>query len=265
MFVRSIKTSYANWYMLICVLAVAAVMLLGIYGENVHKQSVCDVLYYFELTLGVGHVQLLLPIVSGIPFILGFYTECKAGYQSSCLTRCHRGKYVWVKGITAFLTGYGVVFLGAVLFVLAVLLLGIGNEIVFTEQMTGGMDGFVIFWQGLVQKGLGWLDLAIRVMLFGCIGGIWSIVCFALCSFSLNKYLIIAIPCLLVIVLPYVIALPFMPAAMQYLDPGFLMLKGGIQDNWDGGISHVLLYTLCVLILGMLLYRTGLERRRIHG
>ncbi len=128
-----------------------------------------------------------------------------------------------------------------------------------------GMPNQATFWNQLIESGYGWLDLMIRVVLFGCIGGIWSVVCFVACVVPINKYLVLAVPCLVQIVLTYLLSLSFLPKTLQMLNPGNLMLKAKIQDNWDGGISYVLVYSLVVLALGIGGYRVGLERRRHYG
>ncbi len=249
-----------NKYMYVAILLTSLIMLIGVGGEGIGNMRQCDLLYFFEISVAVGYVMLTIPILTAIPYVCAHFESNSGNFLNCSLVRSGRKKHYLINVLVAYTTGFMVVLLASGIYLIMIKMIMWGKASVYTELFSD-----FSFWEKMVINGHGKWNLYIRVILLSCYGGIWSLMAYVLSLFVKNKYVIVATPAIIQMLLSYITMLPIWAEKLWILDPGQLGFTGNIQMMVGGGIPYAVIYEGVVVCVLTFLGYYGIRRRYING
>ena len=215
-----------------------------------------DLLCMYELGWALSAALLIVPVVSLISYGVSHFNDESTGYSSLMITRSGLQNYITIKFIVAFLSGFIMIVLTAILFSTIVVI--IRPEALYITE-TSAIYGD--FWNAVIEKGGGWLFFLIKIFMMGCFAGICSAMGMALSPYLKNKYIVFAAP---------FFVCELLSTATEYLGlyllkPYNIPLRNSIGRLAFGGLPYALCY-IGMLLLGLyLLFDHGIRRKRVHG
>ena len=255
-----VKETFKNVFLYAGIVLVAVMLVLGVSDENLAGTMNYDPLYLFEVSGAMGPVWLSIPILVTIPYACMHFEGGRGNFLSCSLIRTKRSTYLRNHMLAAYLSGF-VTVLGGILLFFAVLRLRLwGKPIVFTE-----LYNIFSFWDNMEKNGACVASLIVRCLSYCFYGGIWSLMSFVLSLSLRNKYVVVATPVIMELLMSYLFMLPLIREYTWFFDPGQLTLSGNVQEFWGGGIPFVVLYECAIIFLLAVAGNIILRRKYIYG
>lgn len=248
----SIKNTLLNPTIIVAVFGLWIGMLLG-------TDFSTDVTYSFHYTISIGVTSYFIPVVSVLP-IFYLMKQLNKGYvRNLCLFRSNVNTYSWGLVASAILSGMTIMTLALLLFTISVMVysalflgtpyFGIGLFL-FSEKFYRFIDyNFVLLYLH-------------QAFVFILNGTIWPVITLASFCFTTNSYIALAFPFIIRVSLSWLTQ----GTALFFLDPGQLLLGGGIMSKTVGnGIPYLLAYVCIVILLCGFIWRIDLGRSIRNG
>ena len=236
----------------------AAIMVLGAFSDIAAAvNNPIPILYCFIVTSTVGIAHVLMPVISIIPFTFFYVDELDKKSVYYNLIRCSKRKYYFSNIFSALISSALVTVTALALFVIVCIIFGASLDTT---------PAFLSFFGG--GTFYSWLEagnsLGVMVLHFGAFilfSLPWGLVSLVVSLYTNNRYVIIAAPFILSMAFSYITEM----AALDFLNPGYMLLKGPLRQELWGGFFHALIYQLlCVLLLSGFYYFKS-KRRYLYA
>lgn len=252
MFRFYLKNTLLSPAMIVAVLGMWIGMLLGCDFSP-------DVTYSLHYTISIGVTSYFIPVATILP-VFYLMRQMNKGYiRNLCLFRSSMNMYSWGAVGSAILSGLSVLaltflFFTLFLFLYSALFLG---EPYFGIGLFLYSDGFYC----LINNNFILLYLY-QGIIFILNGAIWPVITLVSFAFTTNSYVTLAIPFIIRVALSWLTQ----GTVLYFLDPGQLLLGGGIMAGTFGnGIPYLLTYVCIVILLCGIVWRFKMERSLQNG
>ena len=215
-----------------------------------------DILFVYVMGWDLSAAMLILPVVSLIGYSISHFNDETSGFLYLIVSRTGQQTYITVKFLIAFLSGFMMVVLATVIFVLVAMIIRPG---IMNIVNTGAVYGD--YWTTVIQKGGGWLYFLLKTIMTGCFAGLWSSLGIAVSPYLKNKYIVFATPFFLCELLS--IATQYM--GLYLLDPYNISIRNSVGRLSFGGLPYALCYEGMLLTGLYLLFDHGIRRKHVNG
>ena len=203
-----------------------------------------DIMYNYQYSIAIGYGSIFIPVAAAIP--VSFFLHQVGSYHNSQFTLIRSSIFSYI-GATIFITVISgvIVTVGAfLLFTLTCFLYSPAGTPYIGAGMFQDQAYIKSFYGNLTTHPL--VLYGIMGLIYTLNGAVWPMISLLCYSFSTNQYLIVSIPFIVSIVLGYASQM----LELHYLDPGQLMLFGGVAADLPfGGIPYAVSYIGIIVLL----------------
>ncbi len=247
---RELNKIYTSKIYNICLLAYIAILVSQIFTlDVVYDELILD----FDLIVNMKGINLVTLIVASIPFVYLFYDEYRDGFYNVTITRNNREKYIVTKVFQAWISGFSISLIGNIFLIIALVLkINPSNVMMSTEYSVGS-------YYSTINP-----TLALISMIFGqaLYASIWPVISIWLFSCLKNKYVIMASPLIIFFITNLIFSGKLELLNLKGID---LMNSSATLYTPLGGIPYAICYTGIIFMLGIVILREEMDRRRING
>ena len=213
-------------------------------------------LYMLQVATDYGIGIVIIPIFAAVP-IGSRTTDIISGYR--CIGRTTRKRYVSSQIVSSIISGFLVIMIPLLLFIITLLILGyrgVGFGIEGTYEDT------VIYF--FLMEGNGMLILLMRCVLLSLFGASCAVLVTLLSMFTSNRYILCALPFIIIEIFHFCTN---WQCVVFFLNPMVTFLSCTPYINYYpfGGIPNALLYHITWILIFSLIYKTVYKWRFLNG
>ena len=217
----------------------ALISVLGLYLFmilSVAPHPTTDIMYNYQYATQIGYGSYFMPVAVVIPICFFLHHTGSQKDRQFPLIRSRLSAYTGSAVATASLSGMVVAFCAFLLFTLTCLVYSPDGTPYIGLGLVRGFQGLA-FYARFSDKPI--VIYSIMGAVYTLNGAMWPLISLLCFSFTANQYVVASIPFILKTLIAYVSSM----LEWFYLDPGQLMLFGGVSGALPGGgIPYMLCY-----------------------
>lgn len=225
-----------------------AVSILGLYVFmliSIYPSPVADLMYNYQYATLIGYGSFFIPVATVIPICFFLHHGGSQKGANFLLIRSSLSRYTSITVLNTLISGMVVTVSAFLLFTLTCLLYSPMGTPYIGLGLLEKKNTTYFYYQFYDRPGLIYLIMG---MIYTVNGAMWPMISLFCYSFTANQYIIIAVP----FIVKSLVAFIAQSFNWYYLDPGQLMLLGGVSSYLPGGgLPYMFFYiSLVSLICG---------------
>lgn len=260
-----IKKCLFNFEMIVGILIVTGCFALGVSNDlRDYFKGKIDFTIFNSVYISIfgGIIGNILPILCVLPIINILIDESLPGYEDIILMRTTRLKYIEARIVSTILSGFIEIFLGGILFVLCLRLIGINFSVPGVYNSEYGLIEGTIYYK-ITEAGKPVLSVLLMMLIFSLMSISWSMLALLTSRYIKNKYALVIIPFLVHKLLIF-ICYPF--KFLFYINPlTWNVFTNRMMNTAGGGLLFELIVQTIVTAVVSILFGFTLMRKYKHG